>query len=104
MSGLTMSHAPIRWEIALQPHLRHRMRERCPGLKPARAVDEVRAALTAGRISSDRPSWLGPPRDHRHDISLYAWSEDQERCYVMHSTENKFVVMSVLIKKLGRVA
>lgn len=86
-----------RWPVTLQPHLRQRMSERCPGLKPARAVDEVREALAAGRLSADRPAWLGYAADHQHGISLYAWTEDRARTYVLHTTDHAFVVMSVMV-------
>lgn len=88
----------IRWPISIQPHARHRIRERCPGMKPARAVDEVRAALRANRLSANRPDWLAPPGDHQHPITLYAWTEDRVRTYVLHTTANAFVVMSVLTR------
>ncbi len=97
-----MSASEARWQISLQPHLRHRMRERVPGMKPARAADEVREALASGRISADRPRWLASPKDHQHGISLYAWTECRQRCYVLHTTSNKFVVMSVLIDESPR--
>lgn len=93
---MSRSETP-RWEVELQPHLRHRMRERCPQLKPARAVDEVREAISAGRISVQRPAWLEPVAPHpRADISLYAWTADEGRAYILHATLNAFVVMSVL--------
>ncbi len=87
------------YTIRIQPHARARIVERCPGMKPARAVDEIRAALAAGRLSSERPSWLPPPFDDRHLISLYAWTLDEERVYVLHTTPDAFVCMSVLTEK-----
>lgn len=88
-----------RWLITLKPHLRKRMLERCPGIKPARAADEVRAALAAGRLSALRPPWLAPAFDHRHEITLYAWTEACDRVYVLHTTERAFVVISVMTGK-----
>jgi hypothetical protein len=90
-----------RWRIALQYHCRERMRERVPELKPARAVDEVRAALSAGRVSVERPTWLRKVRPHPHaDVSLYAWTAKHERAYVLHTTPTAFIVISVLTEEV----
>jgi hypothetical protein len=63
-------------------HARERARERFPGFKAARIVDEVHAALAAGRVSARKP-----PGMIRGDFpyGLYAWTEDGDRIYaIMH--------------------
>jgi hypothetical protein len=90
------AQADRRYDIEVKHHAKQRAAQRFPGFKLARITDEVRAALKSGRLSVNRPDWLLPPFDHQHNHSLYAWTEDRERTYVLHTTETKFVVMSVM--------
>ena len=63
-------------------HARERARERFPGFKAARIVDEVHAALAAGRVSAVKPLGL---IGGDFPYGLYAWTEDGDRIYgIMH--------------------
>ena len=85
-----------RWPVRSKAHAKHRLRERFPGMKAARMVDEVRDALLAGRVAADRPAWLTPPPWGEHTYSLYAWTADKQRTYVLHTTDSAFVIVTVM--------
>lgn len=77
-------------EVYVSDHARERMRER-GGIKGARVVEEVRAAMIAGRISADKPpGFHGAPRDD----CLYCWND--ERAYALKAADNAFVVVTVV--------
>ena len=69
------------------PHARERARERFPGFKAARIVDEVHAALVAGRVSAGQAARHDRGRGD-HPYGLYAWTEDGDRIYgIMHGKD-----------------
>ena len=63
--------------------------------------DEVRAALIAGRISTDRHA-LGLAR-HSDPTSLYVWTPDGERIYALRHDEvpPRFVVTTTMRRGMG---
>jgi hypothetical protein len=66
-------------------HARERARERFPGFKTARIVDEVHAALVAGRLSAVKPAGL---IGGDFPCGLYAWTPDGERIYgIIHGND-----------------
>jgi hypothetical protein len=80
--------------IVVTDHARERARERFPGFKAARIVDEVRVSLRAGRFSKAKPpGWIGG--GHR-EASLYVWTEDGERIYAIVHTEEAFFVATTV--------
>jgi len=84
--------------IYVTEHARRRARERCPGFKSARIIDEVRAAMREGRISADPPS--GVAYDRRYANVLFVWSE--QRCYPikpMPGGDNGFMVCTTVARK-----
>jgi len=66
--------------IEVTSHARERARERCPGFKAARIIDEVHDGLLACRFSAKRPLWCPDPSG-RGDIALFVWTPDRERVY-----------------------
>jgi hypothetical protein len=82
-------------KVIVMDHARERARERFPGFKAARIVDEVHAALLAGRVSARKPPGM---IDGRGDFpyGLYAWTEDGERIYGIMHGENCFAVHTTM--------
>lgn len=81
------------YRVQVMDHARYRARERFPGFKTARIIDEVRDALAYGRISSRRPHGLAPPDDPQ---ALYVWTPDGSRVYALHHSDTGFYVMTTL--------
>lgn len=76
------------------PHARERARERFPGFKAARIVDEVREAMVAGRISADPPPGIFSERTIG---ILFAWTPDGVRVYALAAwRDNTMVVMTTM--------
>ena len=74
-------------DVIVMPHARERARERFPGFKAARIVDEVHAALVAGRVSAGKPPGMTAGRGD-HPYGLYAWTKDGDRIYgIMHGKD-----------------
>jgi hypothetical protein len=78
--------------IRVTDHARDRARERFPGFKAARIVDEVREALREGRVSADRPEGV---RSKRHD-GLYVWTPDGVRVYALKATLTSLIVLTTV--------
>lgn len=91
-----MAHEP-HLEIYVTPHARERARERCPGFKAARIVDEVRAAFRTGQISPTPPEGI-------YDLfpgALWALGRDG-RVYPLELDKfwsDRFVVITTLTRK-----
>src|SRR4051812_28357991 len=81
--------------VVVMRHARESARERFPGFKAARIVDEVHAALVAGRLSAGKPPGMIAGRgDFPH--GLYAWTEDGERIYGIMHGEDCFAVHTTM--------
>jgi hypothetical protein len=80
------------FKVVVTEHARRQARARFDGYKAARIVDEVHAALLAGRVSARKP--------HRgtgdETGALYAWTEDGKRIFVLKPGGNCFGVHTVL--------
>jgi hypothetical protein len=74
-------------------HARERARERFPGFKAARIVDEVHAALVAGRVSAMKPPGM---IGGSFPYGLYAWTEDGNRIYGIIHGEDCFAVHTTM--------
>jgi hypothetical protein len=85
------------FDIHVSPHARERARERFPGYKAARIVDEVRLALGAGRLSPRKPPGVANLDD---PDSLYAWTPCGERVFVLAVNQwdggDSFIVKTVI--------
>jgi hypothetical protein len=79
--------------VIVKRHARERARERFPGFKAARIVDEVHAALTAGRVSALKPHGL---TGGDFPYGLYAWTEDGDRIYGIMHGEDCFAVHTTM--------
>ena len=79
--------------VKVMRHARERARERFPGFKAARIVDEVHAALAAGRVSAVKPLGL---IGGDFPYGLYAWTEDGDRIYGIMHGEDCFAVHTTL--------
>ncbi len=97
------------FNVKVMRHARERARERFPGFKAARIVDEVHAALVAGRVSPVKPSGM---IGGNFPYGLYAWTEDGDRvygimhgedCFAVHTTMRRGVPESA-VSDLGRRA
>jgi len=86
--------------VRVSDHARQRARERFPGFKSARIIDEVHAALVAGRLSAEQPFWCGSGRSS-HDRGLYVWIATGERVYVLEADattgEQSYIVVTTLV-------
>lgn len=85
--------------IYVTEHARRRARERCPGFKSARIIDEVREALREGRIAAIPPSGTEYEQGRQWPRVLYAWNE--ERCYplkMMPGDDNGFFVTTTVAR------
>lgn len=89
---------PRNYRIVVSQHARERARERFPGYKAARITDEVRLALAAGRVSTQRP--VGVWRTDGSDNCLFAWTAGSERVFVLtlnaFDAEASFMVKTVI--------
>jgi hypothetical protein len=74
-------------------HARERARKRFPGFKTARIVDEVHAALAAGRVSALKPLGL---IGGNFPYGLYVWTEDGDRIYGIVHGEDCFAVRTTM--------
>ena len=83
---------PLDYEVRVTDHARERARERFPGFKAARIIDEVRAALREGRVSADRPEGV---YSARHD-GLYVWTPDGVRVYALKATLTSLIVLTTV--------
>ena len=87
--------API--NVHVSDHARERARERFPGFKAARIIDEVHEGLIAGRFSAHRPTWCA---GEDTGLAIYVWTPDQARVYVLGSDsptrQDSFVVITTL--------
>lgn len=82
--------------IVLSHHARERCRERYPDMKPARMVDEVRAAINEARCSTERPPWLP---QNPHGRSIYCWTADGARTYTLRAVADAWLVVTVIAPK-----
>jgi len=87
---------PIRVEVS--DHARLRARERFPGFKSARIVDEVRLAIREGRLSSKKPEGFGGTA---HSTCLYAWTSDGERLYALKHNDDCLYVTTTVRRKVA---
>jgi len=85
----------VRFKVIVMRHARERARERFPGFKAARIVDEVHAALVAGRVSATKPPGMIEGRGD-FPYGLYAWTEDGDRIYGIMHGEDCFAVHTTM--------
>lgn len=82
--------------VAVTLHARERARERFPGFKTARIVDEVRTALRAGRVSSRKPPTV---KGASHSSCLYVWND--LRVYAVKAKYDVLLVTTVYVPGEG---
>lgn len=82
------------YRIEVTDHARWRAAERFPWFDTATIEDEVRAALDAGRVSTER-RMLGL-HSKADPLSLYVWTEDRRRVYAVRHTMTEFVVTTAM--------
>jgi len=84
--------------VRVSDHARERARERFPGFKSARIIDEVHEALVEGRLSAEQPFWCD--QEKGHDRGLYVWTATGERVYVLEADvttgERSYIVVTTL--------
>ena len=78
--------------VHVTDHARERARERFPGFKAARIIDEVRAAFREAVLRL-RPAWLRQPRTRD---GFFAWTPDGERIYAMRTCYRYVAVVTVV--------
>jgi len=83
------------YEVIVLDHARFRARERFPGYKAARIVDEVHEALAAGRFSTLKPEGL---IGGDYPGGFYAWTPDGERIFGLACGQEKIFVRTVMRK------
>ena len=81
------------FNVKVMRHARERARERFPGFKAARIVDEVLAALVARRVSPVKPPGM---TGGNFPYGLYAWTEDGDRVYGIMHGEDCFAVHTTM--------
>lgn len=97
MDAMTYARAV---EIEVSDHALWRAAERFPRFLTETIEDEVRAALAAGRVTTERgPLGLAPTSDPE---SLYLWTEDGERIYAIRvdrGNDGRWVVTTTMRRK-----
>jgi hypothetical protein len=81
------------WPVIVSNHALEQAAERAGVTDPATIVEQVTAALEAGRLSARRPTWL-KPRANGH--GLYAWTADDATAFVLVADADCFHVLTVL--------
>lgn len=100
-----MSPADPLLPLYVNPHARDRARERFPGFKAARIVEEVRAAFREGRTSPSPPAGIKPVLNYPE--CFYAWTPDGLRVYVLAldkqpgERDKRFVVVTTMRKEMA---
>lgn len=79
--------------VHVTDHARERARERFPGFKAARIIDEVRAAFREGRFSGDPPP--GFVTDKPEGFGFYCWTPSGERVYALRTCYRYVAVVTV---------
>lgn len=90
-----MSDLTVELPIYVTDHAMWRAAERFPRFDTVRIEREVRAALAAGRLTTDRLS-VGLAR---RGTSLYVWTEDGERIYALkvnQQNEEEWIVTTTM--------
>jgi hypothetical protein len=82
-------------KVAVTDHARERARERFPGFKSARIVDDVRSALRAGRVSTSKPPGYGGSAGRS---CLYVWTETGDRAYPLLAEHDALLVLTTLVR------
>lgn len=81
-------------KVYVSTHARERARERFPGFKAARIVDEVRLALREGRVSPRKPKGF---RGKDYPDCLYVWND--ARIYAIKALDNGFLVTTTVERR-----
>ncbi len=92
-----MSHARD-GRIFVTDHAMWRAAERFPRFDTVTIEAEVREALAAGRIETDRQR-LGLARQHVAEAALFVWTEDRQRIYALKVNardEDEWVVTTTM--------
>jgi hypothetical protein len=87
----------IPFTVHVTDHARERARERFPGFKAARIVDEVRTAFREGRFSGRAPAGFVSSKDEHY--GFFAWTPDGERIYAMR-TNDRVVAVTTVVRAL----
>jgi hypothetical protein len=96
MKGQAEEARDIPVKVHVSDHARDRARQRSPGFKAARIVDEVRLALREGRVSPNKPEgFLGLD----YPDCLYVWND--QRAYAIKAVDNGFVVTTTVVLRKG---
>ena len=80
--------------VHVTDHARKRARERFPGFKAARIIDEVRAAFREGRFSGHAPPGFVSDKDEGY--GFFAWTPGGERIYAMRTCYRYVAVVTVV--------
>lgn len=88
-------------EVEVTTHAREQARDRYPGFKAARIVDEVRQAFCEGRYGTRPPKGTSAQCDER---TLYAWTPDEIRCYAIRPTVASMLVVTTLSPRQAAAA
>jgi hypothetical protein len=82
------------WPVRVSEHALEQAAERAGVNDKAGIAEQVAAALEAGRVSADRPTWLDP-RNHSSSSGLYCWTDDGT-VYVLVAGDDHFLVVTTL--------
>ena len=94
MASLDPQARDLPFTIHVTEHARERARERFPGFKAARIIDEVRVAFREGRFSGNRPA--GFASDTPEHFGFFAWTPDGQRIYAMRTDDLVVAVTTVV--------
>ena len=91
-----MSSSAINWTgpLHITDHAYWRAAERFPGFDTVAIEQEVRSALSCGRLSPERAHLGLSP--HPDPASLYVWTEDGQRIYALKAAGEAFFVITVM--------
>jgi hypothetical protein len=80
--------------VLVTEHARERARERFPGFKAARIIEEVRDAFHEGRFSGRKPAGVVTDKDEGY--SFFCWTPDGGRVYALRTCYRHVAVVTTM--------
>lgn len=103
MSAVAVRRRVAGLAVFVSDHARERARERFPGFKAARIVDEVHEALLDGRVGAEQPGWAGKGWRWFSEPGFFVWTPALDRAYVLRldgrPEQSGLVVVTVLARE-----
>ena len=97
----------LNWPVVLTTHAREQLADRCSGITPEQASEEVRQGLALGNHSGEKPWWASDGKHARQSWGgFYTWPEGRDRVYVVRAGHSgpdpAYIVVTVWEREHGR--